>query len=262
MSEAEAEAVAVEAAPVIKAKTKIVPTGNLLFDVANEIEHMSKTKALNAADKLSEDIEANHFRLGGLLRMIQKEQWFDGYPSFEAYVLEKFGFAKRKADYLINIYTNLVDKQIPWEKVMNLGWTKLKDLAPILTLENVDEWVAKAGPVTVMELQAMIKAHEGTATGESTAGTSTDTVKIGFKLHKDQAEIVQNALAKAKGELGSEFDNVAISAICAGYLSNASAVASAPVDLAGTMISMGLENVLGLFEKVFPNVNMTVEVAE
>ena len=54
------------------------------------------------------------------------------------------GSQGRKARYLISIYDNLVTKMIPWEKVSHLGWTKLKDLAPVLTPENVDEWVAKA----------------------------------------------------------------------------------------------------------------------
>jgi len=251
-----ADAPAVEAPAKIKAKQG---TGNLIHDVAVEIEHLTKTKALNQADKLAEDIEANYFKLGGLLKLIAKEQWYEGFPTFDAFVLEKFGFAKRKADYLIAIYTALVDKQIPWEKVGHLGWTRLKDLAPVLTLENVDEWVAKAEKCTVLELMALLKAPAGEPGAAPT--TTTDVVKMVFKLHSDQSEQVSLALAKAKGEMQSDHDNVALAAICTGYLANSSGVqAAASTDPLAMFKSMGFEQVLGVFEQAFPNIDLDVTV--
>lgn len=253
-----------EAAAEVKTETKskTKATGNLIHDVAVEIEGLTKTKALNQAEKLAEDIEANYFRLGGLLKLIQQEQWFDGFPTFDAFVLERFGFAVRKAHYLIQIYTNLVDKQIPWEKVVGMGWTKLKDLAPILTLDNLDDWVEKASKCTVVELQALIKAATNPGEGEATSTkTTSDSVTLKFKLHNDQNEVVQSALAKAKGELSTEFDNVALSGICTGFLANASGVAPAgEVDLVELFKSAGFEKVLGAFEQAFPLIDLTVDV--
>jgi hypothetical protein len=250
------------AAPEQQVKSK-KGSGDLIFDIAHEIESYTKTKALNAAEKLAEDIEANYFKLGGVLKVILQQQWYEGYPTFEVFVREKFGFKDRKANYLMLIYTSLVDNQIPWEKVSHLGWTKLKDLAPILTKENVDEWVAKADSLTVLELQALLKASkEGEdVDGEKTAKTSTDMVKIAFKLHADQAELVQSALAKAKGELGSDHDNVALAGICSGYLANASGVQIAG-SLQDQFKALGLEAVLSAFEQVFPNVDLEVTVKE
>jgi hypothetical protein len=257
-----------EATPVTETKVKAVQakkSGDLILDVANEIENLTKTKALNMADRLAEDIEANYFKLGGVLQLVLKQQWFEGYPSFEAFVAEKFGFAVRKAHYLIAIYSALVEKQIPWEKVAHLGWTKLKDLAPILTLENLDEWVEKASKVTVTELQALIKASQG-GTGDASAektSTTSDVIVVKFKLHSEQNELVGTALAKAKGELQTDHDNVALAAICSGYLANASGVqpaAGEPVDPEKLFAGMGFEQVLGVFEKVFPNIDLEVTV--
>ena len=249
-----------EQATTQKAKHK--GTGNLIHDVAVEIEHLTKTKALNQAEKLAEDIEANYFKLGGILKLIQSQQWYEGFPSFDVFVLEKFGFAVRKAHYLISIYTNLVDKQIPWDKVSGLGWTKLKDLAPILTLENLEEWIEKASGVTVLELQALIKAQQSGPQGDAASSkTTSDSVTLKFKVHNDQAEVIQSALAKAKGELQTDFDNVALSGICTGYLSNASGVTGGgEVDLAATFKNLGYEAVLGVFEQVFPLIDMTIDV--
>ena len=252
----------VAVATAVVAKTK--GTGNLIHDIAVEIENLTKTKALNQAEKLAEDIEANYFKLGGVLKLILSQQWYEGFPSFDEFVLEKFGFQLRKAQYLIRIYTELVDKQIPWEKVSSLGWTKLKDLAPILTLENLDEWVKKAAdPVTVKELQAMIKASQsnGDASTESSKTTS-DTVVLKFKLHNEQAESINTALAKAKGELATDYDNVALSGICTGYLANASGVSAAPageVDLKELFLSLGYEKVLEAFDAAFPLIDLTLD---
>jgi len=173
-------------ATVIGKKKVVEKTGNLIMDIAHEVESLTKTKALNEADRLAENIETNYFKLGGVLRLINDNSWFEGFDSFDAFVVEKYGFAGRKARYLIEIYDNLVTKQIPWGKVSHLGWTKLKDLARILTPENVDEWVAKAEKCTVIELQAMLKAGQPGEEGEKTAKTTDDIVKMTFKLKQDQ----------------------------------------------------------------------------
>lgn len=255
-----------EQAPVQEtANKKANKTGNLIFDIATEVEGLTKTKALNMADRLAEDIETNYFKLGGVLKVIRTQQWFEGYPTFDAFVLERFGFRGRKSYYLMDIYTHLVDKQVPWEKVAHVGWTKLKDIAEYLTPENVDEWAAKAASMTVSQLDAHLKAlkgSEGSGATPGTAKTTSNTVKQAFTLHQDQYEVVQSALAKAKGELQTEHDNVALAAICSGYLANASGIAQpgAPVDLAAEFGKVGFENVLAVFEQCFPHIDLDVSV--
>ena len=92
---------------------------------------MTKTKALNMAEQLAENIEVNYFKMGGVLKLINDNSWFEGGSTTSMIsCTEKYGFQGRKARYLIAIYDNLVTKKIPWEKVSHLGWTKLKDLAP------------------------------------------------------------------------------------------------------------------------------------
>lgn len=222
----------VEATPEVEApktsKAKVEKTGNLIHDIASEVESMSKTKVLNELDRLAESIDVNYFKMGGILKRVKENSWFEGHDSFDAFVQNKYGFAPRKAAYLISIYDNLVTKQIPWEKVADLGWTKLKDLAPHLTPENVDEWVEKAKSLTVTELQLLLKSQQPSEEGEKTAKTTDEVVKMAFKFKGDQAAIVTQALAKAKGELNTEYDTVALENICASYVGGNIAVASAP----------------------------------
>lgn len=242
-----------------KTKTKTT-TGDLIYDTAVEVNGLSKTKALNMAENLSENIEANYLKMGGVLKVISDNGWFEGYESFDVFVYEKFGFQARKARYLMQIYVDLVDKQIPWEKVKDLGWTKLKDLAAILTLDNVDEWVAKASGVTVLELQAMLKAKPESGGAEK---TTDDIVKLKFNVKQDQAETIQHALAKAKGEVGTEFDTVALENICALYLGgNMGALQSGGGDVKAVMAALGWEASIQAFGELFPQIDIQVSIPE
>jgi hypothetical protein len=241
-----------------KAKAKAEPTGNLILDVAAEVEKLTKTKALHLADSLADGIEENYFKLGGVLKMIQDNSWFEGFNDFDQFVFEKYGFQGRKARYLMGIYEQLVTKQIPWEKVKDLGWTKLKDLASILTPENVDEWVAKAANLTYLEMMALLKA--GMPEGEISEKTKSDSHTLKFQLKGDQLEVVNAALAKGKGEMGTEYDSVVLENICAGYVAGTvGGATAAPGDIGAMMQSMGWEAVLQEFDKQWPNIDLQVK---
>jgi len=233
---------------------KKVNTGNVILDIAKEVEGLSKQKALNEADKLAENVEVSYFRLGGVLKLINDNSWFEGFASFDDFVLQKYGFAGRKARYLISIYDNLVTKQISWEKVQHLGWTKLKELAPVLTPENTDEWVSKAEALTYVELMKLLKPSEE-GTSDSIKPTD-EIVKINFKLKADQAEAVNQALAKARGELHTEFDTVALENICLGYLGGNTSVAK--VSFEDQVKSLGFEVALTKIAELYPEFDINV----
>jgi hypothetical protein len=246
----------VETTAVGKTKAKSAKTGNLILDIAAEVETLSKTQALNRADKLAEDIETNYFTLGGVLKLIADNSWFDGFESFGLFVYQNYGFQERKARYLMQIYTDLVTKQIPWEKVANLGWTKLKDLAGVLTLENVDDWVAKAEKMTVLELQGALKATQVPTDG--TAKATDEFSKISIKLKPDQMALYTAAINKGKAELGTDFDSVVLENICAGYVGGTVAVAPS-ADIKTMMKALGWQAALEQFVEVYPEIDLTVK---
>lgn len=257
---AEAVSAVTEAKPetvTVGKSKKSSGTGDLIMDIASEVESLTKVKALHMAQNLSETVEVSYFKLGGVLKLIKENTWFDTHPDFDTFVANTYGFAARKAHYLIQIYTDLVTKQIPWQKVSHLGWTKLKELSPILTLENLDEWIAKAENLTVMELQAALKAKPE---GESTAATTDDTVKMTFKFKSDQAAIVQTALAKAKAELNTEFDTVAMENICAGYVAGNVGVTTVDTSsLDGFIKSVDFLTLLQRVSELNPDWDITVD---
>lgn len=255
-----------------KAKT----SGDVFLDAAQKLENMNKEAVLKAADKYAEDVELNYFYLGGALSVILQNAFFEGAESFDQFVGDRFGFKSRKARYLIDIYNNLVGKSIPWETVRPLGWTKLKDLAPRedFTAETAAAWVEKALPLTVLQLQAMLKGETGGDETPETEKGSDDVTTLKFKVHGSQLEVIKQGLSKAKGETQTEHDNEALANICLGYLGGSIQAPTAnpealPTDpeaqvalLKALMQAIGAEKALDTYGEVYPEINIVVKEAE
>lgn len=236
---------------------------DLIVETVAEIENMTKEAAFLIVPSLIESVDFSYFKLGGVLSAIQDNCWWeDDADTFKDFIPERFGLHYRKAMYLIKIYDGLVEADIPWHKVSGLGWTKLKELADILTQENVDEWVAKAESLSVLQLIAAVKAFKS---GElSTDGTtdpdSSGVSTITFKVHPDQKETIKQAVDQALEDSDTVFKGVALEAICLNFLAGGSTKASKPMSLVGTMEKYSVEQVLDAFEVVFPNTNITAEL--
>ncbi len=256
-----------------KAKVK---TEDVIVTVAHEVENMTKESAFEAAETLEDSIEFSYFRLGGILARIHTEQWYteEGFEKFPEFVESRFGIKRSKAFHLIGIYNGLLESGVPWAEVKDVGWSKLKELVNVMTQKNVKGWVKRAKDMTVMQLIAYIKEQNSTDGGK---GSETEAKKISsmtFKVHDDQKELINNALDKAKSEAGTEFPAVALEAISMDYLAgNSKPVKETKADKAAEakpekatkdglkdyMENFTWEEVLGVFEIVWPDVDLMVE---
>jgi hypothetical protein len=237
---------------------------DLIVETAKEIGALDKETALEIVPSLIESVDFSYFKLGGVLHAIQENDWWAGdSPTFRSFIEDNFGIHYRKAMYLVKIYDGLVEAEIPWHKVSGLGWTKLKELADILTNENVDEWVAKAQDMTTLNLIAAVKAAKA---GElSTDGTtdpdSSGVSTITFKVHPDQKETITEAVEQAMEDSESVFKGVALEAICMNFLAGGSTKdAPKPLSLQATMEKHGAVQVLEAFEAIWPEINVSVEM--
>jgi hypothetical protein len=276
----EQEHVSASAKLAQKAKTKTAtgkaPKADLLKATATEVEKITEVQAHSMVQELVENIEFNYFRLGGMLSVIQDKKWFTGFESFKELVQDKFGLHYRKAMYLIQIYKDLVEKEIPWSVVKDLGWTKLKELSAVLTAKNAEQWAKRAKAMTTIQLIEAIKKAKGAGKGsnamEGTVATP-DVSTMTFKVHKDQKISIRAALDKIKKETKTDVDTVALFNLCTGY--NGGAVQVPVEETAGSfkddpeavkkrmqkeMKAMGYEEVLAVFEKAFPKLSLTLEV--
>jgi len=234
---------------------------DVIVDIVSSVETCLPDQVFDKVRCLLDAVDAHYFEAGGYLDRIAKEGlWNKGiYDSFREAVEQETGIHYRKAMYLMNIYNSIVEAEIPWSKISCISWSKLKEVADILTLENVDEWVAKImGPpeMTVLQVQEAVKAVKlgSLASSEIPEETSSIT-SISFKVHADQKENIKLAVDKAKGEAETEFDGVALDAICMNYLSGGTAVK--PKSLSELLKGYEPEEVLEAFAVRWPEIDVT-----
>lgn len=254
---------------------KAEKTDDVIVTVAHEVENMTKDAAFKAAETLEDDIEFSYFRLGGILARIHMEQWYteEGFEKFPEFVESRFGIKRSKAFHLIGIYNGLLESGVAWEEVKDVGWSKLKELVNVITKKNVKGWVKRAKEYTVIQLIEYIKKQQ--ASGDKDDGAAAEDAKkvssMTFKVHDDQKELINQALEKAKKEAGTEFPAVALEAVCMDYLAGPSKAKDAVSDkeekkakpttddLKNLMENFTWQDVLGVFEKIWPDVDLTVE---
>lgn len=240
--------------------------GNLIFDIASQIEQLKDNPAevYSRIDNVQNNKSMDDFKLGGLLALVQSSKWYkdDGFSTFKDFLAERYPTIEyRKSKYLIDMYNSLLAAEVDWEDVKDIGWSKLARLSSVLTKENASEWIKKASENNVLDLLAMIKVAKGGG-GDADGIVSEPIVKQNFALHQDQKAVVDDALAKAKVEAETDFDSVALDAICQNYLSGESVAAPVALDLKAAMGDAGYNTVLEIFGILWPEIEVHVAVPE
>lgn len=265
---AEVEAVA-PPAEAKKAKTKIVKekTDDIFVSLVQDISKMGALDAIQAVPALLNGADENYFRLGGVLSAISTNKFYlaDGFDSFKALVETKYGLHYRKAMYWVQIYDKLIESGVPWNKVKAVGWTKLKELAMILTVDNVDEWVTLANNSTTLQVIAAISkakvgklANSGITPTQDSAVAKSVVTTYTVKVHEDQKTVIKEAVEKARAEANTEYDGVALEAICMNYLAGGNVGKPAP--LQQTLEQHSPEEVLSAMELAFPMFEITAKI--
>ena len=227
-----------------------------IAEVVAEIENLDKANALSVAIHLDDDNQFSLFRLGGVLAKIQKQKWYDPYPTFRDYVEQVHGMDYRTATYWTKTYGAMASNGVPWSKVEGIGWTKLSRIASILTLDNVDEWVELCEKHNLSTIEAHIKSLKGgnkELTAEEGAVVVKEVTTMTFKVHADQKEVIRTALDKAKSVSGTEVDTVALEYIASDFLSGT----QKPFNLKAHLAAIGLENALEALQDAFPNADIS-----
>jgi hypothetical protein len=255
---------------------EVVAGSDLILDTAHAVENLTREDAIKFAKQIDNTTEVSDFKLGALLSVIDANHWYEPYTSFREFCETEFNCGYRKAKYLVKLYRELVDSGVPWSKVAQLGWTKLKDLAPVLNEGNVDGWVEKAEASNVAQLQQLIKASKDAEGGNPAQLEAPE--KLGsftVKLSDSQKAVVKAAVAKCKEvmEKPDTSDGYALEMIATEFLNTSSgglvgaAPANAqPVDpeaaLKAHMHTLGIGKVLETLEQIWPKIEMEVKVPE
>ncbi|MEH6467442.1 MAG: hypothetical protein V7722_07400 [Porticoccus sp.] len=120
-------------------------TTDFIRSISYEIENYSSQEAFIIIEGKAAKAEGFHtFCLGGTLRVIRSNCWYNGYgySSFENMMMEKLDLPISVALDYIKLYEVLSDEKIPWKKIRHLRWTQIKWYGKYLTPSNADQWVA------------------------------------------------------------------------------------------------------------------------
>lgn len=128
---------------------------------AKNLEARDEATALRRVCDLTDQAQWTFFELGCLLTQIQANRWFGGYPSFRALVEGEFAVSYRQALNLIAIRNTMVALKVNPSRLLHLGWTKLRTICPVLTTDNVDEWVERATTHTRGDLETLVARTKG-----------------------------------------------------------------------------------------------------
>jgi hypothetical protein len=256
---------ATKAAPKAKTKAKKEVSEDLIVQTVFAVENIKETEVSDLVKELIEEGEFNNFKIGGFLSKMQEEDWFSGHESFKDYITDEFGMHYRKAMYLVQIYRDLVESGVKWDDVKSVGWTKLKEIAHLLNEENVEEWVEKANSMTCLQLIETVKSLGGTDEGgDDGAGDTGNTVTtLTFKVHTDQKEIIEAAVAKQMKTSGTEYNTVALEYICQQFLENGLGKGKGKgkqKTLKELMEEVGPDDTLNTFAALYPNIDIEVAV--
>jgi hypothetical protein len=143
-----------------------------------QMTQQAKAKSLQIrqrARELAHDLEHGYLELAQLLYLVYDRTedgdpknpplymaW--GYKTFADYVDTDLGFNIRKAQRLRHIWFKLeveltgLDPKLK-KRLVDLGWSKLRELVRVLTLKNASEWVDKAENMSFVQLEDSIRAY-------------------------------------------------------------------------------------------------------
>lgn len=214
---------AVEAEP--EAETSAAITVSDVVVAPSVAEILSQSDALTAAKTLVERAEQTDFTLGGVLANIQetgayKRAGYSGKGAFDNYVKAELFMEKRKAYYLINIYSKFMRCGIPEAKLAEIGWSKAKELVRVdddALRDNYDQLFEYAKDNNREDLISYLKTNYAVAS----RGQTVRMVSFTFRLAEEEAEAARTAITEAQAIIGEADPNKAFAYILGDWRNSA-----------------------------------------
>lgn len=246
---------------------KAVPVDQIEV-LVSQIESLSRDEALSRFVDLLNGVDYNYVQIGGVLAVIRDNEWWDGegFDNFADFVEQKLGMAYGKAIHLVKIYTSLVESEIPFSAVEDIGWTKARVICAVLNKSNVDHWVELARKLTTVQLKEEVKKAIAKAKGDlaeaigEDPATVSDLTTMTFKVYPGQKETIRTALDSAKAAASTEADSVALEALALNFLSGGKVTTTS--SLKKVMQQYTPQDVLAVFNEIWPDIVITLDATE
>jgi len=133
-----------------------------------------------------------------------------GYSRFTEFAEKEVRIGSRKSEYMVKIWNFVKDCGIPTKEVKKLGWSKMKEVARVASVETAKAWMEKAKMMSTRDLIAEVKKHKNPSKPGDENGSTTE---FKFTVDTDESTIVTDATNLAK-TLGAKTDADAMLVIC------------------------------------------------
>ncbi len=167
--------------------------------------------------ELLREIDEKKYDLYLKIYQVRKEELFVnwGYSKFKEWVEEDLGIPYRVGLWYAQIGEFIERFDLPRQVVLQISWTKLKEIAKLESIEDIKELLKKAPSMSFRELEAEIKQRK-----EKVGGREEKTTILTLKLKNDQYDVVMAAIERAKKEIEVESVSSALEYICQEFLVN------------------------------------------
>jgi hypothetical protein len=208
--------------PVPTSEEGVVIDGVVVSPSEPEVERKKDpeeaSKLIAQAMFIKDDIEGKFWELGEVLYVIFNKQYYvdAGYHDWREFCNDVLDIKWRTATYLKDIYGKFSPLDVEEADRKGIGWSKLKELLPVVNASNVAYWldVAKEKKASVHVLNNMVKFALGKITKEE-----ADKVPqvVAFRLYEEQVQNVERALEISRKLTGSDSRSYQLEMICAEF---------------------------------------------
>lgn len=186
-------------------------------DVVCEYDEQKANELREQTKKLVQVSDSSKVTMAGYLYEIRRNKLFKnwGYDKFRDYVETELAIGIRTAEYLLQIWHQLVEvlgggRTHILDKVKHLGITKMKECLNLITADNVDSVIDQMRDLSVRrvaEIKKEIAISEHLHKKDGDPDDEADDLgsvhqRMSFKLYPDQFKSVNDALVLA-GKIGS-----------------------------------------------------------
>jgi len=173
--------------------------------------------------KAQTNIEETYVDLSMLMSEAYHQEMYAGwgFKTFEEYCTAELDIGYRKSMYLIDVWDKVKSLNLPKSKVSKLGWTKMKDLAGVLTAENAKEWLEKAEKMTTREVTEAVQKIRAKQKGKEPRPVTT---KMTITMSEAEGAIILEAIGEAKKITENENTTVALEMICQDWMTDRGAI--------------------------------------
>lgn len=207
--------VAAKESPKKAENTSLVPVVPVILQPALKKLVSEAGGLIKAAEAMSDRMGETEHTLGGVLGKINETRAFEelldsegqpiysGHLGFGKFCEAHLGIKYRKATYLIGNYVCAVACGITPKQMSGIGWSKFKEAVSVLTAENKDEILGEAKALPYDQFKAAMKKRLIDGGGKLHGNTNTaEVTTFTFRLHNDKAQVLVEAMTKAKAALG------------------------------------------------------------